>query len=159
VIDPAELGRCFDRHAGVLVLLARQWCAHPEDVVQEAFLKLSQTTPTPDNPAAWLYTVVRHGAISAGRSAQRRRRREARVSQDDWFTHDPGQQLDADAAVAALQQLIEDERAAIIAHLWGGQTFETIGQMLGTSSSSAHRLYAKGLEQLRVRLGEPLHVT
>lgn len=159
MIDPAELGRCFDRHAGVLVLLARQWCAHPEDVVQEAFLKLSQASPTPDNPAAWHYTVVRHGAISASRSALRRRRREGKVSQCDWFIPDPTHQLDADSAVAALQQLPEEERAAIIAHLWGGQTFEAIAQMLGTSSSSAHRLYARGLEQLRHQLGEVQHVS
>jgi RNA polymerase sigma-70 factor (ECF subfamily) len=149
----------FDRHAGVLVLLARQWCATPEDVVQEAFLKLTTSRPVPENPAAWLYTVVRHGAISTGRSTQRRRQREQRAGQLDWFQHDPGQQLDAEQAVESLQKLSEEERAAIIAHLWGGLSFEAIAQMLGTSSSSAHRLYTRGLDQLRVLLGESIHVT
>lgn len=158
-IDPIELGRCFDRHAGVLVLLARQWCNAAEDVVQEAFLKLSVARPTPDNPAAWLYQVVRNAAISQGRSERRRAQHEGRHRQDhpDWFVHDPAQQIDADAAVTALMKLPTEEREVVIAHLWGGLTFEEIAQVLSTSSSSAHRLYSKGLAQLRSLLGE-VHV-
>lgn len=151
-----ELGRCFDRHAGVLVLLARQWCGTPEDVVQEAFLKLSTATPIPNNPAAWLFRVVRNAAISAGRSERRRGKHEARHGQThpDWFVHDPAQRLDADAAVTAMQQLPLVERELMIAHLWGGLTFEEIAEVMSTSSSTAHRLYSKGLAQLRVLLGE-----
>jgi len=63
--------------AGVLVLLARQWCGTPEDVVQEAFLKLSAATPIPNHPAAWLFRVVRNAAVSAGRSERRRGKHEA----------------------------------------------------------------------------------
>jgi len=37
-MDPTFLGRLIDRHAAALVLYARQWCAAPEDVVQDAFL-------------------------------------------------------------------------------------------------------------------------
>ena len=151
-----ELGRCFDRHAGVLVLLARQWCGTPEDVVQEAFLKLSAATPIPNHPAAWLFRVVRNAAISAGRSERRRGKHESNRSQShpDWFVHDPALRLDADAAVAAMQQLPMEEREVMIAHLWGGLTFEEIADVMSTSSSSAHRLYSKGLAQLRVLLGE-----
>ena len=62
--------------------------------------------------------------------------------------------LDADTAVTAMQQLPVEEREVMIAHLWGGLTFEEIAEVMATSSSSAHRLYAKGLTQLRVLLGE-----
>lgn len=138
------------------MLLARQWCGTPEDVVQEAFLKLSAATPLLNNPAAWLFRVVRNAAISAGRSERRRGKHEARHSQThpDWFVHDPAQRLDADAAVTAMQQLPLEEREVMIAHLWGGLTFEEIAEVMSTSSSSAHRLYSKGLTQLRVLLGE-----
>jgi len=140
----------------VLVLLARQWCGTPEDVVQEAFLKLSSAVPIPKNPAAWLFRVVRNAAISAGRSERRRGKHETRHSQThpDWFVHDPAQQLDADAAVSAIQQLPLEEREVMIAHLWGGLTFEEIAEAMSTSSSSAHRHYSKGLAALRVLLGE-----
>ena len=155
-IDPVELGRCFDRHAAVLVLLARQWCSSPEDVVQESLLKLSIAKPVPDNPSAWLFRVVRNAAISAGRSERRRKGHEQRLCQmqSDWFIHDPSLKMDADKAVSVLQQLETDEREIIISHLWGGLTFEEIAQVVGSSSSSCHRIYARGLEQMRQSLGE-----
>jgi RNA polymerase sigma-70 factor (ECF subfamily) len=39
-MSPSDVARLIDAHAAPLVLYARQWCAAPEDVVQEAFLKL-----------------------------------------------------------------------------------------------------------------------
>lgn len=71
--------------------------------------------------------------------------------------HDPALRIDADSAVEALQKLAVQEREVIIAHLWGGLTFEEIGQIQSSSSSTTHRLYARGLEQLRTLLGE-VHV-
>lgn len=66
-IGPEFLGRLFDAHAAALVLYARQWCAgaEAEDVVQEAFLSLSQQPALPEHVAAWLHRVVRNAAISA----------------------------------------------------------------------------------------------
>ena len=40
-MDSDLLGRLLDQHAAALTLYARQWCDTPEDVVQEAFLKLA----------------------------------------------------------------------------------------------------------------------
>ena len=73
-MDSDELGRLIDRHAAALELYARQWCETPEDVVQEAFLKLAGQGGLPENPAAWLFRVVRNGAINAAKAAKRRRR-------------------------------------------------------------------------------------
>ena len=39
-VGPALLGELLDRHGAALVLFARQFCASPEDVVQEAFVQL-----------------------------------------------------------------------------------------------------------------------
>lgn len=159
MIDPAELGRCFDRHAAALALLARQWCDTPEDVVQEAFIKLASQSPVPNHPAAWLFTVVRRRAISAGRSQRRRSRHEGQQQQikPSWFEHDASTTLDAEQATKALEQLSIEEREVVLAHLWGGLTFEEIGSMVGTSTTSAHRLYHQALQQLRLALGE-VHV-
>ena len=44
-MDSEWLGSLVDRYAAVLELYARQWCDAPEDVVQEAFLKLVAQQP------------------------------------------------------------------------------------------------------------------
>jgi RNA polymerase sigma-70 factor (ECF subfamily) len=152
-MGPELLGRLVDHHAAALVLYARQWCVTPEDVVQEAFLKLGTQRPPPDNPAAWLYRVVRNAAISAGRTERRRQRHEsaAAARTPAWFeTNDDA--IDSEVVSAALQELPPDEREVIVAHLWGGLTFEQIADVAGCSASTAHRRYVAGLITLRERL-------
>ena len=68
------------QHAAALELYARQWCDTPEDVVQEALIKLLRQAQPPDSVPNWLYRVVRNTAISASRSSQRRRRYERAAS-------------------------------------------------------------------------------
>jgi RNA polymerase sigma-70 factor (ECF subfamily) len=156
-MSPEQLGRLVAQHGAALTLYARQWCAAPEDVVQEEFVKLmTQQQPVRD-PAAWLYRVVRNAAISAGRTEQRRRRHEATAAQRGapWFRNDPDGALDAEAAAAALEGLPPEQREAIVAHLWGGLTFEQIAEVARCSSSTAHRWYLAGLSALRARLNVP----
>ena len=154
-MGPELLGQLVDQHAAALVLYARQWCAAPEDVVQEAFLKLvAQRTP-PERAVPWLYRVVRNGAISAVRAAKRRQRHEsaAGARKSAWFTATDGSAVNVETATTALEGLPLEQREIIIAHLWGGLTFEQIAEMTGTSSSTAHRWYGEGLSALRERLG------
>lgn len=148
------LASLVDEHAGALTLFARQWCQAPEDVVQEAFIKLAGLAIVPDRPVAWLYRAVRNGAISALRSSRRRFWHEATRAAEapSWFA--PGEsRLDLEAVTASLAELPIEQREVIVAHLWGGQTFEAIGEWMGSSSSSAHRTYLAGLAALRERLG------
>src|SRR5437899_423637 len=109
----------------------------------------------PDKPVPWLYRVVRNSAISAGRSAQRRRRHEAIAAErtPTWFAPTDDAALDADTATGALQALPGEQRETIVAHLWGGLTFEQIAELAGASSSTVHRWYVAGLATLRERLG------
>jgi RNA polymerase sigma factor (sigma-70 family) len=156
MMGPERLGYLIDRHAAALELYARQWCASPEDVVQEAFLKLSRTEVEPVHVAGWLYRVVRNGSISAGRSESRRRRHEAVAAvRADWFTDDAGSAIDAAVLTQALRKLPLEERETIVAHLWGGLPFTEIALLVGTSAATAHRRYAAGLEQLRLELELP----
>ena len=76
-MEPEALGTLFDRHAPALVLYARQWTATPEDVVQDAFVKLARTRTAAENVVPWLFRVVRNAAINAGRAERNRRKREA----------------------------------------------------------------------------------
>ena len=72
VMTATEVARLIDTHAATLVLCARQWCAEPEDVVQEAFVKLVRQSRPPVDAVAWLYCVVRNGALDASKMARRR---------------------------------------------------------------------------------------
>jgi RNA polymerase sigma-70 factor (ECF subfamily) len=157
MMGPNQLSRLIDAHAAALTLYARQWCPAPEDVVQEAFVKLSAFDLEPANAVGWLYRVVRNAAISAGRSARRRHRHEAAAAarRPDWFVPADGIALDARAAADALAELPDEQRESIVAHLWGGLTFEQIGGLTGVSSSTAHRRYLAALEALRRRLRVP----
>jgi len=149
------LERLLDEHGAALVLWAEQWCRTPEDVVQEAFLQLVRQTVIPENVTGWLYRVVRNGAISASRSAGTRRRHEVASACRGqlWFEPSDGQGLDAATAAEALGGLPIEQRESIVARLWGGLSFEQIGQLTGSSTSTAHRWYRAGLSALRERLG------
>jgi RNA polymerase sigma factor (sigma-70 family) len=159
-MDTDLLGQLLDRHADALELYARQWCEAPEDVVQEAFVKLASQLVPPDDPAAWLFRVARNAAINAGTAARRRRRHEtaARLTTPAWFLADASSSagaIDPETAQAELAALPIEQREVIVARLWGGLTFEQIAAVAGCSTSQAHRLYQGGLNSLRERLGVP----
>jgi RNA polymerase sigma factor (sigma-70 family) len=157
VMTPELLGRLVDEHAAALTLFARQWCAAPEDVVQEAFVKLAGQRTLPNDPVAWLFYVARNGALSAARAERRRRRHEtdAAAHRPSWFVPMENAGLDGAAAAAALEFLPIEEREIVVAHLWGGLTFEQVGRLAGVSASTAHRRYLKALSTLRERLHVP----
>jgi RNA polymerase sigma factor (sigma-70 family) len=150
---PDLLTRLLDEHGAPLVLYAQQWCNSPEDVVQEAFIRLMRESAAPTNVVGWLFRVVRNGAISASLSAARRARHEFRASQqsDSWFATNDDERLDAVAATDALTSLAIEVRETIVLRLWGGLNFDQIAELTNTSTSTAHRRYVAGLTALRER--------
>ena len=154
-MSPHDFARLLDAHGPPLILYARQWCDAPEDVVQDAFLKLVALRTPPREVAAWLYRVVRNGAIDVSRTARRRQQREAQARPTRWFVEPEVDGLDAEAAVAALGRLAMDEREVIVARLWGGLSFEEIAALAGCSASTAFRRYEAGIAALREHLGVP----
>jgi RNA polymerase sigma-70 factor, ECF subfamily len=159
-IGPDTLGRLFDEHAAALVLFARQWCDAPEDIVQDAFVALARQEASPNRPVAWLFRVVRNGAIAAARQSRRRRRRERRASDPEagpgrsWFAA-ADDRIDAEHATRLLAELDAETRAVIVARLWGGLTFEEVARLQGCSLTTAHRRYQAGLARLHARLESP----
>jgi RNA polymerase sigma-70 factor (ECF subfamily) len=149
-----EVARLIDAHAGPLVLYARQWCGTPEDVVQDAFLRLVRQARAPDDPVAWLYRVVRNRALDAAKMDRRRQRRESAAARPvRWFVEPAVDGLDAETAVAALQSLPAEQREVIVARHWGGLSYEQIAEAAGCSASTAFRRYTAGVEILRQELG------
>jgi RNA polymerase sigma-70 factor (ECF subfamily) len=154
MMSPQEFARLVDSQAAALVLYARQWCAVPEDVVQEAFLALVRQRQPPRDAVAWLYKVVRNGAIDAAKMARRRHKRESAVARPErWFVEPAMDGMDAAVAVAALERLPAEQREVIVARHWGGLAFEQIAAAAGCSASTAFRRYTAGIDALRVKLG------
>ena len=149
----SQLTEWIDDHAAALTLFARQQCADPEAVVQEAFCKLARSRHDTIDSVAWLYRVVRNGAIDAGKAERRRRKRETqRAKSELWFDESTA---DADEAVQALAALPAEQREVIVLRIWSGLTLEQIAFACDCSVSSVHRRYEAGLQTLRERLGAP----
>jgi RNA polymerase sigma factor (sigma-70 family) len=149
-----RLAELIDAHVAGLTLLARTYCADPDDAVQAAFGKLVRQHPEPADPAAWLYRAVRNAALDVAKAARRRSRREAAAAQPEaWFAEAAIDGLDAADAVVALQALPDAERDAIVARLWGNLTLEQHAAAAGCSVSTAQRRYEAGIQRLRERFG------
>ena len=151
-LPPETLGQLYRQYAPALLLYARQWPGQAEDVVQEAFVKLAQQNPPPEQIVAWLYRVVRNAALQNSRMAARRRRRESVASAAEaWFVT-VDDQLDAREATRLLTELPLELRETVVARIWGGLIFEEIADLTGCSLATAHRRYQAALKMLRERL-------
>ena len=100
---------------------------------------------------------MRNGALSAARAERRRRTHEGRAAARTpaWFVPAEPTGLDAAAATAALAGLPAEQREAVVAHVWGGLTFDEIGELAESSAATAYRRYAAGLAALRDLLRVP----
>ena len=92
--------------------------------------------------------LMPQGPLAGGCIANRRSARPG-----EWFVEAEVDGLDAGTAIAALEQLIPEEREIVVARHWGGLSFEQIGLAAGCSASTAFRRYTAGLEALREKLG------
>ncbi len=154
-IEPDILARLFDQHAPALALYARQFCGTPEDVVQDAFVKLARLVTQPERLVPWLFRVVRNGAINAGRNDRNRRKLEAPVAGKRSVKFCLGRgadRIDGQHATRLLAELEVEIREVIIARFWGGLKFDEIATLQGCSLATAHRRYVSGLTLLNERL-------
>ena len=153
-IDEAQIRQLYQDYGAALVLFARQWCAHPEDALQEALMELTKQAICPLNPVGWLFHAVKRRALNQTRSAVRRNKYEQQVAQERtaWFEADPATRLEANELQMALAELELSDREIVIARIWGDLTFDQIGELMGISSSSVHRRYQKILTALQARL-------
>ncbi|GAB3118592.1 sigma-70 family RNA polymerase sigma factor [Streptomyces calidiresistens] len=134
--------------------------ADAEDVVQEAWLRLSRQDPTAiHNLAGWLTTVV--GRISL--DVLRSRRSHPEASYDDelpelMVTVDDTPSPEEDAVLAdsvgvallvVLDSLGPNERLAFVLHDLFGVPFDEIGRILGRSTAAAKMLASRARAKVR----------
>lgn len=153
-----EMVKIIDAHFAPLVLYARQWdVASAEDLVQEAFLKLlhqSHKKGCPDNVAAWLFRVVRNGAVSRFRKNKRREKHERDSGECRIRWSEPTQQTSVESAEMAemLDRLPLEQRELVIMRIWGGLSFDEMAALTGNSRTTVFRRYSEALDTLRKRL-------
>ncbi|MGW0818296.1 sigma-70 family RNA polymerase sigma factor [Streptomyces viridiviolaceus] len=162
--SPTDLmGEAFEAQRGRLLAVAHRMLgshADAEDVVQEAWLRLSrQNTATIDNLAGWLTTVV--GRISLDVLRSRRARPEA--SYDHRLPEvvvllDDGSAPEDDAVLAdsvglallvVLDSLGPSERLAFVLHDMFAVPFDEIGKILGRSTAAAKMLASRARRKVR----------
>jgi RNA polymerase sigma-70 factor (ECF subfamily) len=149
-----------ERHAAVLVLLARQWTpsrADAEDVVQEAFIRFWRSRERARDATAYLYACVKHCALDSHRRRQRQARREraaARPETQALFACPAEQDERRRAIEAALRGLPESQAEVLVMKIWGGLTFPQIAEAVGASPNTAASRYRYALAALREQLAE-----
>lgn len=152
-IPEAMLSDCLTRWGGPLTAWLRGRCSHPEDLVQEAFCRLYLLPALPDRPGAWLFRVAGNLLREEYRSNARRRVREIRYAPRESVSAtsiDP-QMVELQQAVERLDPSLKD---VVIARTWGGLTLSETAEVLGISTTTAHRRYQEALEHLRNLLNQ-----
>lgn len=129
--------------------------ASAEDVVQDAFLRFSEATSAAlEQPAAYLYRIVRNLALDAMRRQNSENRQQQ--SPPQWMQpgqlHSPEQQVlhqaDIRQVAATFADLPEQMRIAVEMHRLGGYTLQQIASHLNITLSMTHRLVRDAVVQL-----------
>lgn len=127
--------------------------ADAEDVLQEAFVRYWKNQKhLPGDPAALLITSIRRAALDLARKETRRVNREqaAQVLEGDpvtWFK--PPEDEQEQHLQMALAVLPQEQRQVVSLKIWGGLTFEQIGEQLECSPNTAASRYRYALGRLK----------
>lgn len=130
------------------------------DVAQQVFTTLARRARKLSRHAmlvAWLHTATRNAALNLMISEQRRQAREHEAMRLDALTAGAASDPDWDrlrpVLDAAIDELPEPDRAAVILRFLEHRAFAEIGAALHISADAARMRTDRALEKLRVGLG------
>lgn len=155
----SEWEELWDKYGPKLLLFARQQTgseSEAEDIVQEAFVRYWRAREKePDLSPTLLFTMVKRVSIDHARKTRRRWQRESEccISEGEepveWFA-DPVEERERQQQLeSALRLLPAEQREVLVLKIWGGLTFEQIGETLSISPNTAASRYRYALNQLR----------
>ena len=155
-LNPEELCSLIDHHYPTLLLYARQWNADfADDLVQDAFLQLvkrSHWEEKPPQPLAWLFQVVRNGAIDRLRKEKTRQKHEESLAVEKAairFETPENAAIQADEIQSLLASLTQEQREIVIARIWGGLSFDEIAAIHKMSRTTVFRTYTEALSAMK----------
>lgn len=127
--------------------------AHAEDVVQEAYTRFAPAPAVVNQPASYLYRIVRNLALDLKRSLVSETRRNAmRAESIDAAVPSPEEHAyyrdELRKVEEALATLPPKVKLAFQMHRLGGMTFEQIGQRLNVSTATAARWSKEAFNQV-----------
>ncbi len=156
--SPEDWQQWLEENASRLLLFARQQCRvalDAEDVLQEALVEAWNRTGNRGLPPLPLvFATIRRRAIDRARSDDRRRNREETISSTDeaWFDTSVVDAEMREQMESGMKELREIYREAVTLKIWGGLTFDEIGNVLEISPNTAASRYRYGIEALRKNL-------
>jgi RNA polymerase sigma-70 factor (ECF subfamily) len=163
--DAEAFGRFYERHEDFVLSVFLRRCGSAEvaaDLTAETFARAlagrKGFDPTRGEPRAWLYGIARNvlaDSLSRGRVEDRARRELGlqRLSLDDEAIVRI-EELTGDAALAALEELPDDQRIAVSGRVLEEVEYEELATALRCSASVVRKRVSRGLRALRERLQE-----
>jgi RNA polymerase sigma factor (sigma-70 family) len=137
---------------GVCVRIVKDH-ARAEDLVQECFLKLTNTRPRNIHLLGpWLHRVATNTSINQLGSDQRRQAREKKYMADAQSAHETNWDDLSDILDEEINTLSIDSREVIVAHFLEGHTQVEIAERLGITRQAVHKRIARGLDSLHQKL-------
>jgi len=162
--DQSSLGELYDRYAPLAYAVAMRVLGDPgrsEDAVQEAFLNLwrgaARFDPARGSLRTWLIASVRNRAIDQLRGRSLKERRELALQQDVEAAGEGPEEAAAAAqeraaVQAALAELPEEQRQAVLLAYFGGFTQPEIAEMAGVPLSTVKGRMRLALDKLSTYL-------
>lgn len=114
-----------------------------EDVLQDTMLKVAAAADSykKGSPKAWVLSIARNRAIDLSR----KRRPTADVEEASYFDPD----LVKLELVDVLNALNDEEKQALLLHIYGGLSHKEIGKVLNISAEAAQKKYRRALLKLK----------
>jgi RNA polymerase sigma-70 factor (ECF subfamily) len=125
-----------------------------DEVLQETFVCLVRgraRLARVDNLVAYVFTVARNEAARhAGRRARHRQRYTPLAAADLFHDADDALRREtAEAVVAGMRQISDEQREVVELKVYGGLTFREIAEVTGVPLQTAATRYRSALERLR----------
>lgn len=166
--DPDAFGVFYRRHVRDVYAYLRRRTPSVEvafDLTAEAFAAALQSVeryePRPEPARAWLFAIVRNVlSESRRRSAVEDKARRALQMQPIVLDDEAVAMLEAEGrapALAALDDLPDEQRAAIVARHVDELEYSEIAERVQCSESVVRQRVSRGLRVLRTRLEETAH--
>jgi RNA polymerase sigma-70 factor (ECF subfamily) len=145
--SPDEIQSLYRQHGPALLLYACSILRHrhaAEDALHQVFMKLLEQNTLPDEPKPYLFRAMHNAALNVLRN------QDSEI--EPWFespSTDPAMEV---TLRNELLELPAEQQQVLVLHLWGGLSFEEIGNVLGIPANTAASRYRYALEKLRARM-------